>query len=99
VSQTKTIKCEACEGYGRVAMITHGPRLFGDIYNKPLAVTYAKAHKMLSEYRGSDAGALSMFVNNLARNLEVMPCPNCKATGIAFTLTFGEPIREDPEST
>jgi len=99
VSQVHEIKCDSCEGYGRVAVIKSGPRLFGDIYNKPLAVTYAKAHKMLSEYRGSDAGALSMFVNNLARNLEVMPCPNCKATGIAFTLTFGEPIREDPEST
>ena len=98
MTDVQKIKCTHCEGYGRVALITRGPQLFGDIFNKPLAVTYAQAHKMLSEYRGRDAGALSMLINNMARNLEVAPCPHCKGTGIAFTLTFGEPIREDPES-
>jgi hypothetical protein len=91
VTQVQKITCTCCEGYKRVAIITSGPALFGDIYNKPLAVTFAKARKILTEYEGDDAGALTMFVRRLADKLDVTPCPHCNATGIAYTLTFGEP--------
>lgn len=91
MNQTQTIKCPHCEGYKRVAVLTHGPPLFGNIYNKPMAVTYAKARELLQNYKGGDAGALTMLVKRMARNLDTAPCPHCNATGIAYTLTFGDP--------
>ena len=91
MTQTLQIKCECCEGYKRVAVLRRGPPLFGDIYNKPMAVTYAKARKLLQEYKGGDAGAVTMLVKRLVAHLDTAPCPHCNATGIAYTLTFGDP--------
>jgi len=79
-------QCEPCEGYKRVATITTGPMLFESVLRKPLPLTFAKAKKVLSEYKGNDAGALTMLVRQLARNLNTMPCPWCNATGIAYVL-------------
>jgi len=91
VTHVQKITCTCCEGYKRVAYLKNGPKLFGDIYGKPMHVTFAKARKILTEYDGSDAGAVSWLVNGLAKNLDTMECPHCDATGIAYTLTYGEP--------
>lgn len=82
--QNKT--CECCEGYKRVAIITKGPRLFGEIIGKPLPMTFAKARETFGNYKGTDAGALTMLVRQLGQNLETRPCPWCKATGISYSI-------------
>jgi hypothetical protein len=82
----QTKQCSRCEGYKRVAVITKGRKLFEGLINKPLPMTFAKAREHLRTYKGRDAGALSMFVRELANNLDTVPCPWCEATGIAFTL-------------
>lgn len=82
----QTKKCSSCEGYKRVAIITEGGLLFEDGLRKPLPMTYAKARKMLTEYRGTDAGVLSMMVNDLAHHLDTVACPWCNATGIEYTV-------------
>lgn len=82
--QEKT--CPCCEGYRRVAIITSGPSLFDDLLRKPLPMTFAKAREQLSSYRGDDGGALTMFVRDLARNLDTTPCPWCNATGISYAI-------------
>lgn len=79
-------KCEPCEGYGRVAIITKGPKLFESLIGRPLPCTFAVARQKLVNYRGDDAGALSMFVRNLADNLDTTACPWCRGTGVAWTL-------------
>lgn len=75
-----------CEGYGKVAVITKGPLLFESIIGRPLPCTVAVAREKLSNYRGTDAGALSMFVRNLAKNLDSTPCPWCGGSGVRFAL-------------
>lgn len=52
----------------------------------PLPATFAVARQRLATYRGDDAGALSMFVNRLANNLDTTTCPWCRGTGIAWTI-------------
>jgi len=91
MTQTQTIQCSSCEGYKRVAIITKGPLLmeeFGFI-DRPCHVTYAKARTLLLEYEGK--GMTTYLVRRLAQHLDTTPCPDCNATGIAYTLTFGEP--------
>lgn len=80
------IVCKLCEGYKRVAIINGGPRMFDRVLRKPLPMTYAKARKMLLDYRGDDAGFLTALVHNLADRLSTTPCPWCKASGISHTM-------------
>lgn len=80
------MKCSHCEGYKRVAIITHGPKLFDGVIGKPLPMTFAKAYEYLSKYKGKDAGALTMLVRNLRKDLNTTPCPWCKGTGITAVL-------------
>lgn len=82
--QTKV--CECCEGYKRVAIITRGPPLLEQLVGKPIPMTFIRARKLLANYRGSDAGSLTMFVRELAHNLDTRPCPWCRATGVAYAM-------------
>jgi hypothetical protein len=91
MTQTQTIQCSSCEGYKRVAIITRGSLLMEEfgLIKRPCSVTYAKARTLLMEYEGK--GMLTHLIRDLVRNLDTTPCPDCNATGIAYTLTFGEP--------
>lgn len=80
------IKCDKCEGYGRVAIITSGPRLFEGWIRKPLPMTYAKAKQWLVNYKGNDGGALTILTRDLANNLDTIGCPWCGSSGISCTL-------------
>lgn len=94
----QTIPCTACKGQKRVAIIKSGPKLFQDVIGRPLELTYAEARYRLRNYKGKDAGALTMLVRELANNLDSMPCPWCDATGISYTLqqlTPEEKAREE----
>jgi hypothetical protein len=78
--------CPSCEGYKRVAIIVKGPPLFDEVLRRPLPMTFAKARQQIMNYRGDDAGALTMVVRRLAAHLETTPCPWCSATGIAYAI-------------
>lgn len=89
MEQVQQVPCSACEGYKRVAIITHGPRMFAPLLNKPMAVTYAKAKSLLEGFKGQTLQ--HVLIKSLLPHLDTAPCPHCNATGTAFTLTFGEP--------
>jgi hypothetical protein len=82
--QTKT--CAQCKGYGRVAIITHGPQLFASIIGIPLPCTHIEARQKLANYRGNDGRVLTALVRGLARDVDTTSCPWCNGSGVAWSL-------------
>jgi hypothetical protein len=78
------VTCLKCDGTKQVAYITKGPELFQKFIRKPLPMTYTKAHKYLSTYKGQ--GVLTTIVRSMVPNLRAVECPWCKGTGFVYTL-------------
>lgn len=106
MASQQRVPCPRCEGYGRVAIILVAPddpfrQLVPDLCNRPMAVTVARARQLLQEFDVRRSGPRrpvdprAIVVRSLASRLDATPCPHCGGTGVAFTLTFGEP-RRDP---
>lgn len=88
------VKCDACKGKGEVGILRGGPRLFQDLYHKPMIVSPGEARMILMGYKGDDAGAMTMLIRRLARKVDSMSCPKCGGGGTAFVLTWGTPKRD-----
>lgn len=98
MSRTSTVRCPCCEGYARVAIIrltSNDPfaRALPELCNRPMSVTFARARSLMMRYGAmAPDRARAIVVKRLAQNLDTAPCPHCHATGVAFTLTFGDPV-------
>jgi hypothetical protein len=79
-----------------VGLLVSGPSFLGDVYQKPMAVSYAKARTILSTYTSVRA-SFTLLIRTLAiNNLKAVSCPHCKGTGIEHTLVFGDPVPTPP---
>lgn len=75
-------------------MLSRGPRLFQFMYNRPMQVSPEEARRLLRTYKGRDAGGMTMLVRNLEGRVGTASCSTCGGGGTAFTLIFGDPIRD-----
>lgn len=92
--RTTTVPCERCGGTGQVAIVRSNDafaRSLPELCNRPMAVSVARARVLLLGFRRGDA--LGLIVRSMADRLSSTGCPDCAATGTAFTLTFGCPRR------
>lgn len=91
-------QCEPCEGTGEVAIIRQGPAMFADMVGEPIDCTPTKMRERLRAYKGTDAGALTMIVRNLARHVTSTSCPTCLGTGNSYTLQQLDRREQDHDS-
>lgn len=97
MSDPNRVRCDACEGTGRVAIIrAHDAfaRSVPQLCNRPMAVTVARARALLQGYRSRDVRGI--VVRSMADRLSATGCPCCGATGFTHTLVFGETHEEIP---
>jgi hypothetical protein len=97
VNRVATVKCPCCEGFKRVAIVRASAsnpfaRAVPELCNRPMTVTVARARRLMVSYESRDR-RMAIVVKALAQHVTSVACPHCRATGVAFVVTAGEPVR------